>query len=210
MSTFMGAAWVDLAPGSDVAAALNALRHGEPRDTPANLSAWVVETAAGPRVELYTDGEGYEELAPLVANFLRNTPGAHALVALDHDEYGAEHLVLDAPGGQLRRVHHVFVYPRDEDTDEPYMDAEPTLTEVPAAGPSESSAPGALVDGPRARAAAAGLYGVAAERVEKATAEAALAHRELQIIGGPFEAWLDAFGLVWIGESGSTEIPLRS
>jgi hypothetical protein len=56
-----------------------------------------------------------------------------------------EHIVLDAPGGSVRRVHHVFVYPRDEDTGEPY--------------------------------------------------------EELQVVGAPFAAWLDAFGLDWLGRA---------
>jgi hypothetical protein len=61
------------------------------------------------------------------------------MIALDHDEYGAEHIVL-APGDRrLRRVHHVFVYPRDEDTGEPYVEAEPILTEVQPVDPPQQA-----------------------------------------------------------------------
>jgi hypothetical protein len=211
VSTFMAAAWVDLAPGADVDTALIALREAQPCDEPADISGWVVETAGRTRVELVADGTGYEALAAVVVDFLRhNTSGARALVALDHDEYGAEHIVLDAPGGQVRRVHHVFVYPRDEDTNEPYLEGEPTLTEVPAASPPEpGDDPGALVDGPQARVVAARLYEVPSERVEAAAVKAAHAHESLQIVGAPFSPWLDAFNLAWVGGTGGRAVRLR-
>jgi hypothetical protein len=40
---------------------------------------------------------------------LAEQPGlvSHAFVALDHDEYGAEHIVFDAQEGMLRRVRTV-------------------------------------------------------------------------------------------------------
>jgi hypothetical protein len=207
----MAAAWVDLALGADVDAALAALREAEPREEPATLSGWVIETAGRTRIELVADGVGYEALAAVVADFLRHTTsGARALVALDHDEYGAEHIVLDAPAGQVRRVHHVFVYPRDEDTNEPYLEAEPTLTGIPAASaPEPTDDPGAVVDGPQARAAAAALYGVGIAQVEAAAIKAIRAHEDLQIIGAPFSPWLDAFNVAWIGESGGRLVELR-
>jgi hypothetical protein len=150
-------------------------------------------------------GGNYAALADLIVGVMQHTGTvARAFVALDHDEYGAEHIVLDAPDGVVRRVHHVFVYPRDEDTGEPYMEGEPTLTGVaPADATAERSGdPGALVDGPQARAAVARLYGVPAEVMEAAAIRAIDAHEGLCTVGEPFAMWLDALGLRWIGESG--------
>jgi hypothetical protein len=211
MSTLMGAAWMDLAADADLSAVLSALRDTDPREEPAGLHAWTVQTPAGMRVELFAM-DGYEQLASLVANVMRATRSVpRALIALDHDEYGAEHLVLAFLDGRLRRVHHVFVYPRDEETGEPYVEAEPILVEVPPVDPPEESEdPGAVVDGPAARASLARLYGVPVERLEAAAIEAATAHEGLQIVGEPFDAWLTALGLPWVGESGDDGIRLRS
>lgn len=207
----MGAAWLDLTPDADVSLLLAAVRDAEPRPEPAPLDAWVVATPTGRRVELSAI-DGYAELAHLVANVMQETGVVRrAVIALDHDEYGAEHIVLAPVGGLVRRVHHVFVYPRDEDTNEPYVEAEPTLTEVPPAElPEPSDDPGALVDGQASRTALARLFDVPVQRLEAAAAEAASAHEGLQIIGAPFEAWLGALDLPWIGESGAHRIELRS
>jgi len=149
-----------------------------------------------------------------------SVPGTRALVALDHDGYGAAHVVLDAVDGRVRRVHHVFVYPRLEENGEPYTDeSDPSLTDVPAALSDQIPSggdvgvwpadPGGLVDGPGPRAALAALYGVPVERVEAAAVAAPRGHDGLQIVGAPFSAWLEALDLPWIGHSGAPTIDLR-
>jgi hypothetical protein len=53
-------------------------------------------------------------------------------VALDHDEYGAEHIVLDVRDGTVRRAYHYFAYPRYEDTDGYYTEGGPSsVSRVP-------------------------------------------------------------------------------
>ncbi|KUL30941.1 hypothetical protein [Actinoplanes awajinensis] len=205
MSTFMGAAWIELRSAADATTVLDALRDGAGRFP---LDAWVVSTPDGCRIELLADGVGYEQLARSVADAMLQ-PGAvrRALVALDHDEYGAEHLALGLVDGRPHRVHHVYIHPRDDETGEPFDEGEPTSTDIPALGGLE---PGAvLVEGAAARASLARLFEIPVERVEAAAVEAESAHEELGIIGGPFTTWLTALNLPWIGESGDPRISLR-
>jgi hypothetical protein len=212
MSTFMGAAWMDLTDGVDASALLSALRDDGLFEGLPELSAWVRETPAGGRIELAAVDEDYEELASLVATVMEETTAVRrAVIALDHDEYGAEHIVLAAVDRQPRRVHHVFVYPRDEETGEPYVEDEPTLTDVPPLAPPEpSDDPGALVDGSIARASLARLFDIPVELVERAAVKAASAHEGLQTVGAPFAAWHEVLNLQWIGESGAEWVDLRS
>lgn len=125
----MGAAWLDVTHPDDVEAVLADLRTGEPAE-PTTLRAWV----RGSRIELYSR-DRYDRLADLVAATMQRTGAVRrAVVYLDHDEYGDEHIVMarDAEG-LVRRVHHVFAYPYDEDTDEYFVEGEPSMTLVPVA-----------------------------------------------------------------------------
>ncbi|GAA0813396.1 hypothetical protein [Spirilliplanes yamanashiensis] len=82
---------------------------------------------------------------------------------------------------------------------EGYLEAKPALTGVAPTDP-----PGAA-----ARASLARLFDVPVERVAAAAAQAASAHEGLEVVGAPFAAWLRAFGLPWIGESGAEPVTLR-
>ncbi|GAB1639811.1 hypothetical protein [Krasilnikovia sp. MM14-A1259] len=210
MSTYMGAAWLDLTDGVDASAQLAEVRwllEGTPE-----VTAWVRETPGGGRIELASDDVEYAELASLVASIMEETPAIRrAVIALDHDEYGAEHIVLVTVDGEPRRVHHVYVYPRDAETGEPYVEGEPTLTDVPPlAAPEPSDDPGAVVDGREARASLARLFDIPVELVEKAAVKAASAHEDLMTVGAPFAAWHEVLNVQWIGESGAEWVDLRS
>jgi hypothetical protein len=227
MSTFMGLAWVDLGSGADVEVVLAELLRAaavdetagpatvEPTDLVFELCGIrVVEPTPGrARVELAAGGD-YAALADLVVHVAGRTGLVdRAFIALDHDEYGAEHIVLDARGGTVRRVHHIYVYPCDEETGEPYLDGAPSLTGVPLAGDTPlwmapGSSPGSIVDGPVPRAATAALYGVPPENLDRAARAAARAHAELGVVGAPFGPWLDALGIAWIGKTAGRTIRL--
>lgn len=207
----MGAAWLDVVPGGDVETVLADLREGEPTSEPTTLQAWLGGYDGGPRIELYAH-DRYDRLGDLVAGVLRRTGVVRrAVVYLDHDEYGAEHVVLTRDeAGTVHRVHHVFVYPYDDESDEYVLDGEPSMTDVPAApGAGPGTTPGALLDDTAARAMTADLFGVSAASMRSAADRAAQAHEELEIVGGPPSAWLDAFGLAWVGSAGGGALNLR-
>jgi hypothetical protein len=197
----MGAAWLDVRPGGDVDAVLADLRVGEPADEPSSLSANLVDLGEGwRRVAVYSD-DGYQRLGDLVVGVMERTGVVgRALVVNDHDEYGAEHVALaSADESGVRRVHHVYVYPRGDDGEVLYEDdGMPALTRVPgAAGAGPGPDRGQLLADAGAQASVAALYGVPIEAVRAATVRAATAYEDLQIIAGPVEPWLDALKVAW-------------
>lgn len=208
MSTFMGLAWIDLIPGADTGAALAAFRAGVdsmpqlPEGFALQAGAEAVELSDGRyRLEAVSDGN-YAQLADVVVDLAGDSAlVSHAFIALDHDEYGAEHIVVDASGGTVRRAYHYFAYPRFEDTGEYYTEARPAVSRIPGIeGPASTEDPGVLVDGPVARATVAARYGVPLATVDQAAAADVLAHEKRGIVGGPSERWCDALGLAWPGE----------
>ncbi|MFC6019832.1 hypothetical protein ACFP2T_26960 [Plantactinospora solaniradicis] len=211
MSTFMGLAWIDLVSSADSEAALVAFRAGtrslpqRPRGFAPQVDAVAVELSHGRyRIESWSDGN-YEQLADLVVQFAEGTGlVSHAFVALDHDEYGAEHIVIDACDGAVRRAYHYFAYPRDEDTGAYYTEGEPSSVSRILPGieePATGDDPGVLVDGPVARATIAARYGVPVAAVDQAAAADRFAHGEIGGVGDPCARWRDALGLAWPGES---------
>jgi len=200
VATFMGAAWLDVRPDGDVEAVLADLRVGEPADEPASLSATVGDVGEGwRRLTVHAD-EGYERLGDLVVGVVGRTGAVgRALVVNDHDEYGAEHVALIHDETGVRRVHHVYVYPRTDDGQVLYdNDGMPSLTHVPAAaGAGPGSEPGQLLADPGAQTAVAQLYGVPVEAVRAAAVRAATAYDDLQVVAGPVAPWLDALGIAW-------------
>jgi hypothetical protein len=208
MSSFMGLAWIDLISGADSDAALAGFRAGipllpqQPKGFSLQAGAVAVELSDGRyRIESWS-GSNYGQIADLVVWLAEGTGlVSHAFVALDHDEYGAEHIVLDVHEGTVRRAYHYFAYPRDEDTGVYYTESPPSLAsrvpgiEEPVAGHD----PGVMVDGPVARAAVAGRYGVPVAVVDRAAMADPLAHKESGVVGGPCAHWRDALGLAWPG-----------
>lgn len=127
---------------------------------------------------------------------------SHAFIALDHDEYGAEHIILDTQEGVVRRIYHYYAYPRRDDGSY-YTDNDPSLCgQLPGIEePVGGGDPGVLVDGQLARSAVAALYGVPVATVDRAADADAVAYRELGTVGGPCGAWCAALSLFWPGES---------
>jgi hypothetical protein len=210
MSTFMGLVWIDLVSGADSKAALAAFRAGipllpqRPKGFALQVGAVAIELLDGRyRIESWSGGN-YGRLADLVVQFAEGTGlVSHAFVALDHDEYGAEHIVIDACDGAVRRAYHYFAYPRDEDTGAYYIEGEPSsVSRVPGIEePVAGDDPGVMVDGPVARATIAARYGVPVAAVDRAATADTLAHEEIGVVGGPCARWRDALGLAWPVES---------
>jgi hypothetical protein len=210
MSTFMGLAWIDLIHGADLKAATSALAQSLPADVPIAGALLPEQPDGRTRIETIATYGNIWIGEFVVAAARRSGLVERAFIALDHDEYGAEHIILDGRGGTVRRVHHIYVYPRAEDTGELYIEDTPSLMEVPpAVTPEPSEDPGAVVDGVAAHAAAAALYGVPAERMERAAVAAADVYKHLGTVGATFDPWLDALGLRWVGDCGGEQIELR-
>lgn len=204
----MGVTWIDLVSGADSTVALATFHAGipllpqDPAGFQIEVGAATVEPATGRyRIEAVSDGN-YEQLAGLVAWFAAETElVSHAFIALDHDEYGAEHIVIDTRGDAVRRTYHYYVYPRWDDGSY-YTDGEPSRTCCRLPGieePVGSADPGVLVDGHLARTTIAALYGVPAIAVDRAAEKDAFAYRERGVIGGPCNAWCTALSLSWPG-----------
>ncbi|KKK06584.1 hypothetical protein LQ51_07600 [Micromonospora sp. HK10] len=206
----MGLAWIDLVPGADPEAALAAFRAGipllpqRPKGLALQAGAVTVELSDGRcRIESWSAGD-YGRLADLVVQYAEGTGlVSHAFVALDHDEYGAEHIVIDGYDGTVRRAYHYVAYPRDEDTGAYYTEGGPgSVSRVPGIEePVAGGDPGVKVDGSLARATVAARYGVPVAAVDRAAMADAFAHREIGVVGGPCAQWRDALGLVWPSES---------
>jgi hypothetical protein len=109
VSTYAASATVDLAPDADAQRFVEAVAAHLDRDP---LERWVRRSGRRTRVALVgTD----ERLVGAVVAAAHAAGGMTvALLALDHDEYGAEHLVLDGRGRQVCRVHHVYLAPDGE------------------------------------------------------------------------------------------------
>src|SRR5262245_19696978 len=108
------------------------------------------------------------------------------VLSLDHDEYGAEHAVLDGRDGPLCRLHHVYIYPGGQ----PDGEAEPLLANLPACDGLEVRDDG-TVDGPRSWAAAARLFDVSPERLAQSAKQTVSAHENLGLVFTPFAPWWD-------------------
>jgi hypothetical protein len=199
-----------VARSGEVEAALADLRTGEPVDEPGTLKAWWGSRGGGWRIELYSDDVRYAGLAELVAGVMGRTGVVwRAVVFLDHDEYGSEHIVVtrDAAGG-ARRIHHVFVYPYDEDNDEYFVEGEPSMTGVPAApGAGPGSAPGALIDDSAARAMVADVFEVPAASMRAAADRVA---QGLPPDAGWPSVWVETLGVDWAGAGGGAPVRTRS
>jgi hypothetical protein len=194
----MAYAVVDLRAGANADEFLSTLeqelRAAQYADRP--LEAWVTEVDGRERITLCADF-GNIWLGQLIARAGASGAVERAVVGLDHDEYGVEHVVLDGRGGGLVRVHHVYVYPDDE-PDEEYV---PVLAGLPAR-PDLASNPDGTLTGVDALAVAAALYGVGADAMATAVRETADAYENLQIVFAPLEPWWRALRLTYPGELG--------
>jgi hypothetical protein len=187
----MAYAVIDLGPGltpDDFVTALEQGLAGE-KDADRPLEVWINGGTEQPRVTLFAV-YGNIWLGQLIARV--GSGVERAVLGLDHDEYGVEHVVLDGRGGALLRVHHVYVYP-DGEPDEEYA---PALAGLPARPDLARNADGTLT-GADALAAAAALYGADAEAMVRAARETRTAHESLQIVFEPLAPWWQALRLTY-------------
>jgi hypothetical protein len=193
MSTFMAYGAVDLGEGVTADEFASALERELATDKDANrpLEFWVSAVAGRVRITLFAI-YGNIWLGRVVAQAGRGVAIERAVLGLDHDEYGVEHVVLDGRSGGLMRVHHVYVYPEGE----PDEEFAPHLTDL-RARPDIVANPDGTLTGSDALAAAAALYGVGAEAMVRAVRDTASAHESLQIVFTPLAPWWPALGLTY-------------
>jgi hypothetical protein len=165
------------------------------------VALWVGEHGEHVRVAFSAD-RGNVWLGRVVAGAAGDVQ--RALLGLDHDEYGVEHVVFDGRGGPLLRVHHVYVYP-DGEVDEEYA---PALADLPARSDLAANPDGTLT-GVDALAAVAALYDVAPDRMVRAVRDTANAFESLQIVFEPLAPWWDALGVSYPADLGEPTITLR-
>lgn len=215
----MAFAQIDLRQGIDPAHFLDSVGSAASIDphrarlTDEPLYAWLREVGGAPRVGLLA-GYGNVWLAEAVAEAARTTGHMdRAILGLDHDEYGIEHIILSGRGGAICRVQHVYV--------EPCPDCEPSLADIPPC-PGVEVGTGdrrpwwrlrrprerRIIDGPGAWTAVAALYDVPAERIAAAAWKARKAHQELGVVFTPFAPWWDAVGAVYPDELGPHDVTL--
>ncbi|MEN3362019.1 MAG: hypothetical protein V7637_6001 [Mycobacteriales bacterium] len=190
---------VDLRPGSDVDEFLSALGEavretaspGEP------LTVNVQEHGGRPRLSLHAN-YGNTWFGPVLVRAAAATGTVErAVLGLDHDEYGIEHVVLAGGDGGLARVQHIYVHPDGE----PRPDHEPMFVGVPVRDGLTAAADG-TVAGPASWAVVAALYDVPPDRVIAVARYDESAHEELGVVFAPFKPWWDALGLVYPGDLG--------
>ena len=182
---------VDLRTGvaaADFVAALDRELAGE-RDADRPVEVWVSRHGERVRVTLFA-AWGNTWLGGVTTRAAGDVE--RALLGLDHDEYGVEHVVLDGRGGALVRVHHAYVYP-DGEVDEGYG---PLLAGLPAR-PDLAANPDGTLTGSDALAAAAVLYEVSADAMVRAVRETANAFDSLQIVFEPLAPWWRALGVTY-------------
>jgi hypothetical protein len=184
----MGFACVDVCEDADVGAFLTELHRAVGAiPVAADSPGSTIDFDGHRRFSLCAD-YGNIWLGQVIADVARATGALRrAVIGLDHDEYGAENIVID---GTPARVHHVYVYPSGR----PDGETAATLLGVPARAGLPVAGDG-TVDGPLAWAAAAELYGVPVDRMAAAAEKAVHAHRELQIVFAPFAPWWEALGV---------------
>jgi hypothetical protein len=196
---------VDLGPGADVAGFVAALDQAiaDARDNDEPLSIHIGEHDGRPRLSLHAH-HGDSWLGPVLARAAAATGAVErAVLGLDHDQYGIEHVVLDGRHGRLARVQHVYIHPDGE----PAAEYELNFTELPVRD-GLSAEPDGTLDGPRSWAVVADLYDVPPERVVAAARQQATAHEELGVVFTPFAPWWDSLGLTYPTELGPPDVTL--
>ena len=199
MSTFMACAAVDLDPGADSGSLLGHIVEAARRPPLATyatkpLYVWIRPLADGLRVSLLAD-YGNAWLGNAVVHAAARSPQfQRGILALDHDEYGIEHLIIANGDAGVCRVQHIYVHPGGEPDD----DEQPSLLDVPVCGDLDAAADG-TVNSAASWSAVAALYGVPKDAVEAAGRYAAVAHEEIGVIFTPFAPWWDAVGVPYLG-----------
>jgi hypothetical protein len=186
MSTFMATAAVDLPVAADPGPFLDSMKLAV-RDT---VAVWIRPLGSThTRISLFADG-GNGWLAESIA---AAPAWERALIALDHDEWGAEHLVLSNVDGAVHRVQHVYIHWGDA----PSSDFEDvSLAALPPAPGLTAASDGTLNDA-AAWSAVTALYDADPAAVQRAGRYAAKAHENLGTVFTPFEPFWDAVGVLY-------------
>jgi hypothetical protein len=196
---------IDLFPGASADDWVAAFERGfgGKRDVIRPVEVWVAPLSERTRITVFADW-GNPWFGQAVAGLADGVE--RAVVGLDHDEYGVEHVVLDGRGGALVRVHHVYVYP-DGEMREEYA---PLLAGLPARPDLTANVDGTLT-GADALAVAAALYDVGAAAMIEAVRATAVAYESLQIVFEPLAPWWHALGLTYpIPDLGDPTLTLPS
>ncbi|WP_250004625.1 hypothetical protein [Actinoplanes sp. M2I2] len=194
MSTFEGHAWIDVADRAGVDAVLAVVDDERVWRAPQRLRAAFYDTGQGWRIAAFSRDQGHAYLPDFVAHLMTRTGViVRAFVALDHDEYGAEHIVLGFQEGQVTLVHHRYIYPKFAGW--PQREGSPWQTDLPTIGPVRGSFTGRLVDSADARSALADLYHVPLRRIRRAGRRALRSNSGLGVTYEPFTPWFQALGI---------------
>ncbi|GIM98225.1 hypothetical protein [Paractinoplanes toevensis] len=194
MSTFESYAWIDVADRAGVDAVLAVVDDERVWKAPQTLRAAFYDTGQGWRIAAFSRDQGHEYMPDFVAHLMTRTGAiVRAFVALDHDEYGAEHIVLGIKDGHVVRVHHRYIYPKFAGW--PNRAGSPWQTDMPTIGPVRGSFTGRLVDSAEARSALADLFDVPLRRIRRAGRQALWSDSGLGVTYEPFTPWFEALGI---------------
>jgi hypothetical protein len=208
VSTFMGVGAVDLDLETEPQLLLDEMVRLAAED-PLKLYAtqplhvWIRPIKGGRRVSLWAD-YGNAWLGEALVLAAAGVPGLQrAVLGLDHDGYGAEHVIFAGMAGGLCRLQYVYVYPDGE----PNEECEPSFADVPPCR-AVDVAPDGTINGVSSWAAVAALYRVPLEPVKNAGQYAAVAHEELGVIFTPFAPWWNAIDVSYPGDLGAPDLVL--
>lgn len=194
MSTYESYAWIDVATRAGVDAVLAVVDDERVRKAPQTLRAASYDTGRGWRIAAFSRDQGHGYLPDFVAHLMTRTGViVRAFVALDHDEFGAEHIVLGVQDGHVVRVHHRYIYPKFVGW--PYRSGSPWQTDLPTIGPVRGGFTGRLVDSAEARSALASRYDVPMRRIRRAGRRALWSDSGLGVAYEPFTPWFEALGI---------------
>lgn len=207
VSTFGGDVWIDVADRDAVDVVLGMVDDDSVWKAPQKLWGSFYDTGRGWRIAAYGH-DGYRYLPDFVVHLMaRSGVIIRAFIALDHDEYGAEHIVLGMLDGQAVRVHHRYIHPGY-----PWWrhrEGSPWLTDLPAIGQVNTSRSGRLVDGPSARSALADLYGVPLRRIRRASWRARRSASGMGVTYEPFFPWFDALDITFQDPPATDRVVIR-
>lgn len=201
MSTYLAAACLDLVPRASADTVVAELRGRLEGLFSPPSEAWIhLTTAPEGRRRLLVYGDYCNvEIPPVVRDLITERPEIErAVLVVDWDQFATEHEVIRGGGTVVHSVEVVDLAALPEQ--EHPEDARPVrcgLARRPGRlGEFEPS------DGPEARAAAAALFGVPAERMDEADRE--LDTREdlmLRVFASTYGMWWRALGVPWFSSA---------
>ncbi len=167
------------------------------------LWVWIRPTDDGRRVSLFANSIWLGEALVMAATRTPHLRLRRVILAIDYDEYGAEHVVFTGVDGGLCRLQHVYVHPGGE----PDEECGPGFANIPACDTVEVATDG-TINGAASWSAVAATYGVPVEPVERAGRYAAVAHEKLGRLFTPFVPWWEAVHVPYPGDLGTPDVVL--